>query len=152
MEILKKIKKVKIGIYFGIIGLVTLILFLILLILNHWNTIKVNTIFLDFTKDSSYTIDFYYTNKFEKVKLFDYENLHFYGYGIKNIKIQYNGRTKNLKEVFQTEKITFEDFLKNYDFVFATEGQTIQKYKKGDFTILVENVYENNKEVIVSKI
>lgn len=152
MTILKKIKKVKLGLYFGIVGFIIAILFLILLILNHWNLLKVNTIFKDFMKDSSYTIVLCDTDEREKNKLFDYENLHFYGYGVKDIKIQYNGRIRSLKEIFRTKKITLEDFLKNYDFVFATEDQTIQKYTKEDITITIENFYENTKEIIISKL
>lgn len=55
MKILKNIKKIKLGIYFLIFGFIITIFFLILLILNHLNHLKANTVFQNFTKNRSYS-------------------------------------------------------------------------------------------------
>ncbi len=151
MTILKKIKKSKLGIYFFLIGIFLAILFISFVMVQHINTLKVKNVFSSFSTHKPYEIVYQSTKGKTKRKLFTYQNYHFYGYGIGNIGIAYQGIEVNLRTVFTKNDFSFEEFLKNFTLTYESEDKTVARYVNKDLEIRIDKMYENAMEVIFSK-
>lgn len=151
MKIVKSIRKTKTGMKFAILGSIFTILFLLLLTLNHLNILRTRNAFQNFNREEQYEIVVATTRTKTKKKLFDYENLHFYSYGIRNISIAYNGNKMSLKDILEDRDFALDDFLNNFSLVMETEDKTIQKYAKGNLFITVEKMYPNETDIVFSK-
>lgn len=150
MTLLKNIKKTKHGMYFAIIGIFLAILFVNLVIIHHVNTLKIKNIFSTFTANSTYEITYHTTKQNTKRKLFDYQNYHFYSYGVSDIKIAYKRLEMNLRTALKEEYFTFEEFLKNFQFVYETEDKTIKKYQYGNIELTINKLSEEYIEVLIA--
>lgn len=150
MTVLKNIQKTKYGICFALIGILLSILLVSLVVIHHVNTLKIKNTFSNFTSSSSYEITYRTTKQNTKRKLFDYQNYHFYGYGLNDIKIEYQGLEINLRTTLKENYLSFEDLLNNFQFVYETNDKTITKYENKNLKVIVGKIYENNIEVIFS--
>ncbi len=151
MTILEKIKKSKLGIYFLLGGIFLTILFISFVMMQHINTLKVKNTYSSFSTHKSYEIVYQSTKKNEKRKLFAYQNYHFYGYGIGDLGIDYQGIEVNLRTAFNQNYFTFEEFLKNFTLIYESDDKTITKYENKNLEIRIDRMYENDIEVIFSK-
>ncbi len=152
MKLIKNIRKTKVGMRFLIGGCIFAILFLFLLTINHLNILRTHNILKNFDKTNQYEMIVTTTKTETKQKLFDYENLHFYGYGIRNIQISLDGNKMNLKTIINENDYTLEDFLNNFSLITETEDKTIQKYKKGNLYVTIENLHSSETDVIFSEV
>lgn len=150
MALLKNIKKTKQGVYFAIIGIFLAILFVNLVVIYHVNTLKIKNTFSTFTANSSYEITYHTTKQNTKRKLFDYQNYHFYSYGVNDIKINYKGLEMNIRTALKEKYFTFKEFLENFQFVYETEDKTIKKYQNGNIELTINKLNEEYIEVLIA--
>ena len=149
MNLLNKIKQTKKNTIFLIIGLFLTILFFLLVFINHFNQMKVKSIYKTLENTSNYQIVLNSEKSKEKIKLFDYRNYHFYGYGITRVNLSYDGTTWNLKNVLKNKFLTLEDILDQFDLI--SEINQLKIYKNENYLITVEFFSDKNIEVIFSK-
>lgn len=150
MTLLKNIKKTKHGMYFAIIGIFLAILLVNLVAIHHVNTLKIKNTFSTFTANSSYEITYHTTKQNTKRKVFDYQNYHFYSYGVNDIKIAYKKLEMNLRTALKEEYFTFEEFLENFQFVYETEDKRIKKYQNGNVELTINKLNEEYIEVLIA--
>lgn len=150
MTLLKNIKKTKQGMYFAIIGIFLAILFVNLVVIHHVNTLKIKNTFSTFTANSFYEITYHTTKQNTKRKLFDYQNYHFYSYGVNDIKIDYKGLEMNLRTTLKEEYFSFESFLENFQFVYETEDKRVVRYDSENLEITMFKLKEDYIDVIFS--
>lgn len=151
MTRLKNSKKTKQGMYFALMGIFLVILFVNLVVIHHVNLLKIKNTFSNFTASSSYEIVYHTTKQNPKRKLFDYQNYHFYGYGLNAVKIQYLGLEMNLRTALKEEYFTFGEFLSNFQFVYETEDKTIEKYQNSNVELTINKLNEEYIDVIFSR-
>ncbi len=147
-SLLKKIRQVKKGVSFLVIGLFITILFVFLLLLNHLRFIKINDTYKSFDNNSEYSLVLNKKDETKKYKLFSYQNYHFYGYGIKNISISYQNVLLNLEEFLKKEYLNIEEFFENSSLMYSNNN--ITKYYYDNCVFIVIHLFDNYNEVIIS--
>lgn len=152
MKLLKRLEKAKKGTTFLIFGSTFLIFFFCLLGVQHLNQIKVKNSFKTFTKESDYKVILSVAKKRSRTKLFDDGNYHFYGIGIQNIEISYQGVSKSLKSILKNKDLSFTDFLENWHLVYTAPDQTVQIYESDTYELIIENILEDEKEITIKKV
>lgn len=152
MKLLRKLKNAKKGTIFLLIGNVFFIFFILLVLTQHLSLIRERNAFKTFTRDSEYKIVLTVGKQKNKRKLFDVGNYHFYGIGVQNIEIAYNGTNKNLKKIMKQEELSLTDFLENWHLVYTSPDQTIKKYESDTYELRLETISEEESEITIKKV
>lgn len=133
-----------------IISLTILLIFIILLLFNYRENLKLKYLLNSFNKQNEYQIVIDENKSMKRLELFTINHTVYYGYGIKDINVLYNDNLIPLNKLLETNKLSLKDVIDNFTLTENIDNEII-KYENAKVLMVLNNTVPYNQEILFIK-